>query len=133
MKTVILTREPSTMEGTFGKLVVDDKAWFTCERPWLLNDNDVSCIPEGSYTCKWTHSPRLNKETYEVLDVPKRAGIRIHSANYPSELEGCVALGETVATVLGKKGVFQSRDAVGKFNEHMNKEDFTLQIKSEEK
>ena len=81
MKTVILTREPSTMRGTFGKIVIDDKSWLTLERPWLLNAAEVSCIPEGCYKCTWTESPKMKKFTYELQEVPDRSGIRIHSAN----------------------------------------------------
>ncbi len=129
MKTVTLERTIRSTVGTFGILRSGNKKWFTCERPWLDNQNNVSCIPVGSYVCKWTKSPRLKKETYEVTNVSGRSGIRIHSANFPTQVIGCIALGETFGTMGGKQGVFVSVAAVREFNSLMNREDFRLEVK----
>ncbi len=129
IKKVILERKESGDSGTFGILSVSDFSCYSGELPFRDNHPDTSCIPTGTYTCEWTHSPRLNKETYEVLNVPDRAGIRIHSANYPEQLLGCIALGSTKQVVDGKTGVFNSRETVAKFETLMNKEKFSLEVK----
>lgn len=133
MKKVVLKRNPQDSSGTFGILWADQFKYYTVERPWLDNKEDVSCIPTGIYVCKWTHSPRLDKFTYEVQNVEGRSGIRIHSANYPEEVLGCIALGHVHGLNAGRWGVFGSKDAVREFNEHMNQEDFELEIIQEEK
>ncbi len=126
---VLLERKESGDNGTFGVLSFPGFSCCSGELPFRDNHPDTSCIPTGTYTCEWTHSPRLNKETYEVLNVPNRAGIRIHSANYPEQLLGCIALGFNIDIVDGKKGVFGSRDTVAKFETLMNKESFILEIR----
>jgi hypothetical protein len=52
------------------------------------------CIPAGRYKVILTKSPRLGYVCPEVLDVPGRTAIRWHIGNYPTDVEGCVALGE---------------------------------------
>lgn len=83
------TKFPACM----GAIDIDD-AYFGCtlERPWLDNENNVSCIPAGSYEIEFTRSSRFKRIMLEVLNVKDRAGIRIHSANFVQELEGCIAV-----------------------------------------
>ena len=38
-----------------------------------------------------TYSNRFGKQTLQLLNVPGRSGIRIHSANLVSQLHGCIA------------------------------------------
>ena len=129
MKKVTLQRRSSIPMGTFGSISLNGLVLFTVELPWKNNENNVSSIPAGIYLCRWTKSPRLHKFTYEVTDVPKRTGIRIHGANFSYQVLGCIALGMTTGIVNGKRGVFSSQQAVRKFNEALNGEDFTLEIK----
>ena len=131
MKTVILQRRSSIPSGTFGVISIslNELVLFTVELPWKDNANNVSCIPTGKYRCSWTKSPRLHKFTYEVTGVPSRAGIRIHGGNFPRQFLGCIGLGLTTGVVKGERGVFSSQLAVRKFNEALNGEDFTLEIK----
>ncbi len=114
---------------TFGVMQYAGNKWFTCERPWKDNENNVSSIPTGSYLCRWTLSPRLKRFTYEVLNVPGRSGIRIHSANFPSQVLGCIALGQKYGQMDGKQGVFSSVTAIRQFEIALNKQEFTLEIK----
>lgn len=76
-----------------GVMSVDGK-WFgyTMERPWLLNKNRISAIPQGEYKVAITDSPKFGRPTLEILGVPDRSGIRIHPANTFTELEGCIAV-----------------------------------------
>ena len=123
--TVTLKR---SIPATFGVLQFANRKWFTCERPWLDNQNNVSCIPIGLYLCRWTLSPRLKRFTYEVLNVPRRSGIRIHSANFPSQVLGCIALGEKYGKMDGMQGVFCSVTAIRQFEAALNKQDFILEV-----
>ena len=110
-----------------GKVLLTDKC---IELPNKGNKPQISCFPEGEYTCKWTFSPRMGKWTYAVLGVPKRAGIRIHSANYTHELLGCVAPCTSHADI-DKDGIIDgvsSRDALKRLEAVMGKEDFRLVV-----
>jgi hypothetical protein len=129
MKKVTLKRRPSIPVGTFGVLSVDNLVLFTVELPWKNNANNVSCIPPGKYRVSWTKSPRLKKFTYEVTGVKGRAGIRIHSGNFASQVLGCIALGETNGVMDGKRGVFSSVSAVRRFEKLLDRQDFNLEVR----
>ena len=129
MKLVKLNRTLSKPDGMFGMILCGNTKWFTCERPWLNNQHGISCIPKGTYTVKWNFFPRAKKFDYMVQNVPKRDGIFIHSANFPYQVEGCIALGTSIGVMDGKRGVFGSVTAVRQFNEALNKEDFKLEVK----
>ncbi len=66
------------------------------------------CIPAATYDVKLTMSPHLGYLCPEVQNVPGRTGIRWHIANYPRELEGCMAPGKgrTTDMVTGSLGAF---------------------------
>jgi len=49
-------------------------------------------VPVGKYKVELTFSPHFH-QLMPLLDVPGRVGIRIHPANYPKQLEGCIAPG----------------------------------------
>lgn len=136
MKKVILTRTPGDEKQTLGTLTTDG---FTCKSLELPDKNNaprVSCIPLGTYVCKYTKSPLFSKNagkdvfTYAVLNVPNRAGIRIHSANYARQLLGCVALGSSHKDldIDGQLDVIHSGDTMRAFEKHMNYEPFELTI-----
>ena len=87
-----LRRFPLSANGTIGQWYVDGQAiCCTLELPWEDNKKDISCIPAGTYTLKHTYSPKFKRFTWEVLNVPNRTGIRLHTANEVSEIEGCIA------------------------------------------
>jgi len=52
-------------------------------------------IPLGTYTAQLSLSPHFGFETPH-LTVAGRTYIEIHPANYPSQLEGCIAVGEQI-------------------------------------
>ncbi len=66
------------------------------------------CIPAGTYDVRLSMSPHLGYITPEVLNVLGRTGIRWHIANFPKQLEGCMAPGKGRATdmVTGSLGAF---------------------------
>jgi len=129
MKQVIILRGESTLEGTFGKLIVDQLQLFTLELPWNNDENNISCIPAGFYNCQYTLSPRLHKYTYEIFGDSKRTGIRMHSANFSSQLLGCIALGEKLGIMDGKKVLLISRPAVTKFEQYMKRKPFQMEVR----
>ena len=132
----MLIREPSTDDGTFGLIVLDDETTFhTGELPWRNNDRGASCIPTGKYICKIINSPKHGK-CYQVMDVPHRDMIEIHSANFmgdkslgkQSQLLGCIALGKETMVSNGQKGIASSRVAINQFMDNLKDEDFELTI-----
>lgn len=135
MKTVKLYRHSDNGVQTLGELIVNEgnTELFRCvtlELPYKDNQRNISCIPVGVYPCRWTLSYRMNTMTYEVTQVPNRSGIRIHSANYFSQLLGCIALGTTLADINhdGEQDAINSRATVKKFSEVMQKTDFNLEV-----
>jgi hypothetical protein len=63
------------------------------ERGWRNNENNVSCVPKGTYKLEYEYSSRFKTFLWELKGVPKRSEAKFHSANYWSQLEGCIALG----------------------------------------
>lgn len=137
-----LHRSPSTDQGTFGRFVMDDGTEFhSLELPWRDNRHGLSCIPPGTYTCKWVKSPK-HGECYLVTGVPGRSAIEIHAANYAGDVEkgyrsdllGCIALGTTVGPLEipgplhEQLCVLNSRVAIGEFEAKLAKADFQLTI-----
>ncbi len=103
-----IRRALSDEQGTLGVVFLQDE--FLCyalELPWRFNAREISCIPAGDYQIVYSMSPRLKIRTYEVIDVPNRAGIRIHSGNWAgdkirgweSHSLGCPLFGDRVATL----------------------------------
>lgn len=141
MREVNILRNASTSKQTTGTLYyqfLGDQ--FQCDTLELADKNNapnVSCIPLGEYVCKWTRSNRLSKlkgtdvYTYEVLDVPNRTGIRIHSASFFYDLLGCISLGEGFIDMDGDKelDLINSRATIKRFNELLDGNDFKLIIK----
>ena len=64
----------------------------TLEKPYKNNEKMVSCIPEGEFKASRYFSEKFGN-TFSV-DVINRSGILLHSANFVSQLHGCIALGE---------------------------------------
>jgi hypothetical protein len=141
MRTVFIRRSPDDGFQTLGAVSVakTDGSIFlakTLELAWKNNESNISCIPVGNYLCKWTRSNRLSKLaghdvfTYEVLGVPGRAGIRIHSANYFFQLLGCISMGDAHKDINAdqKPDTIHSGATVLAFNQEMNQEDFILSI-----
>ncbi|MDB4351958.1 DUF5675 family protein [Porticoccaceae bacterium] len=114
-----LLRFAYTKTATIGRLEHDGEFYYTIERPWLDNQANVSCIPEGIYTMGRHRSGKFNNpeiyagDSWEIKDVPDRTYILIHVANRSDDVLGCIGLGNTVYPNLD--GVGSSRDAVSAF------------------
>lgn len=83
---ITVQRRRQTTDGIFGILSIDAFQCFTVE-----NRQDI--IPAGIYNVEFTYSPEFN-QTMPLIDVPGRTAIRIHPANYPRQLLGCIAVGD---------------------------------------
>lgn len=86
--------------GTFGVLMVCDHFWHITEPPWSDNKPFKSCIPEGHYEVVKHDSPKFGRGFAvigEGVGLNKgedaRYAILIHAANWPDQLEGCLAPG----------------------------------------
>jgi len=140
MQVLQLIRIQSSDEGTLGRF---DGKYYTMECPWRNNNHHEpwSCIPPGSYTCKWINHPK-HGWCYEVTNVPNRVAILIHAGNYGgdttlgyrSDFEGCIGLGSDItrATAEGytkeQEIIEHSKTTIALFNTAMNQQDFTLEI-----
>ena len=78
--------------GTNGDLYLNEVfQCHTIELPWLNNQHQHSCIPEGTYRLLHRWTPRFGKH-FMVADVPGRSAILVHPANNAiTELRGCIA------------------------------------------
>ena len=128
MNRAKLSRAESSSDGTFGKFVCAGLSLFSLELPWKDDENNVSCIPTGLYVCRWTLSPRLKKNTYEVFGDKHRTGIRLHSANLAKQLLGCIALGKRIGFMDGVKAILISRPAISALESHFNRQPFELEV-----
>ena len=105
---LLLERDIYTARSVEGLMYVDGQyECSTLERPWLDNQPEISCIPEGTYEVIKTWSGHFNRWMPELSAVPNRSDIRIHPANWPSQLHGCIAVG----TVRGLDFVANSQQA----------------------
>ncbi len=136
METIILTRLQSGDHGTFGVIRHKNQIFYTGELPWRENKSNISCVPAGTYICRWTHSPRFGRFMYLIDGVSDRTGIRAHSANfmgdsfkkYRCQLNGCIAMGERVGVMDGQQSLLISSPAVKKFESLMERQTFRLEI-----
>tara|TARA_R110000772_G_C13118017_1_gene421494 strand:+ start:220 stop:651 length:432 start_codon:yes stop_codon:yes gene_type:complete len=103
---------------TIGRLTVPTaegvKLFWTIENPWVDNETNISCIPEGFYYLERYDSPTHGDGTWQFVDVPKRSYCQIHVANYARNVQGCIGLGNTLMEELS--GVGSSRDAMAEFD-----------------
>lgn len=137
MDTVVLQRDSSSDEGTFGVLTLPG-GWscHTLELPWRENARQISCIPAGSYKTVLHRSPKFGL-VYWVQEVPNRSGILIHAGNLAgdrskglrSDVEGCILVGKTRGRLSGQAAVLSSKVALGEFMKNMNRRSVVLEVR----
>ena len=95
--------------GTNGKLLVNQQPiCHTIELPWKNNQQNISCIPEGTYPLCRRYSEKFGWHL-QVQNVPGRDLILLHPANNALlELEGCIA---PVTQITGEGRGIKSRAA----------------------
>ena len=95
---LLIIRDTFTENSTIGELFINGERFCdTLENPWLDNQRNISCIPEGEYPVRL----RLAREsaTREYLhllvqDVPNRDYILFHRGNFPKDTRGCILVGQ---------------------------------------
>ncbi|HEU4589365.1 MAG TPA: DUF5675 family protein [Steroidobacteraceae bacterium] len=136
MRSATLQRIETSDAGTFGVLTTAEgfKA-SSLECPWRNNARRVSCIPAGSYVCRWHESPRFGG-VYRLDGTAPREEILIHPGNWAGDAEqryrtnsqGCILLGESRGTLAHQLAIIASRPTIDAFAQHMARETFLLHI-----
>ena len=118
LMTYLLKRVAMTAVGVFGVLIDENNIPFvlTMERPWLNNQEGISCIPWGDYDCVRINSPK-HGNCFQVLHVPNRTNVEIHIGNTEDDSEGCILIGENFAYNIknGHPGVAASGTGFAEF------------------
>lgn len=108
---LLLRRDEDDGRCTVGTLWVGKKKYRTIEPPWLNNERNVSCIPQGGYKLKHRKSAAKGAHLH-VLGVPGRKLILIHTGNFVSQTEGCILPGVNLLTDHGIAHVTRSRETM---------------------
>jgi hypothetical protein len=140
MRRIIQKTVESTDQGTISEVYINGKMiQYVIEPPWRDNKPQVSCIPQGVYTCVWHTSPKYG-EVYMVTEVPGRSLILKHWGNfggdywkgYKTNTLGCQIHGKQIGLLWNGKqmqrAVLNSRSALREFNQLLNKETFILEV-----
>lgn len=80
---------------TIGRLQCGDFHCFTLELPWVCNEQNISCIPDGQYQGRLYRSPR-HGDVVLLDNVPNRSYIEIHSGNFTRQVKGCILVGDSI-------------------------------------
>ena len=94
---LLIIRDTFTKESTIGKLYINGECFCdTLENPYINNERNISCIPEGQYKVRLRLARESATRDYLhllVQDVPNRDCILVHIGNYPSQTQGCILVG----------------------------------------
>lgn len=121
--------------GTFGELFMNGSALcYTVEREWNNNLPSLSCVPAGTYRLKRHKSPKYGfcfalecpSVGVTIYGPSQRTHCLIHAANFPHQLEGCIAPGIEMHS--DKWGVANSRTAMNKLLEILVDDEYELEI-----
>ena len=94
----------------------------TLERPWLNDQPDISCIPEGVYTFEYHNTPHL-PDCWVITNLKDgRSGICLHSANFVREIKGCFAAGFSFGTINGEYGIQHSDAAMSFMKQYVGRD-----------
>lgn len=108
-----LIRNNYQPDFTEGMLKVENTCFETLERPWLQNQRNYSCIPDGEYPCALWERPSNGEIALYLWDVPDRTGIMFHAGNTTADCRGCILVGDRgnrPGVLLGSKAA--NRDLV---------------------
>ncbi|MEW4925491.1 DUF5675 family protein [Algibacter sp. 2305UL17-15] len=104
MKKIVLYRNNYIGPEILGHLMVFEdnniggsKLIFECktlELEWKNNQRNISCVPSGFYNIEFEHSSKFNRKLWELKGVPGRSEAKIHVANYYTQIQGCIAVGD---------------------------------------
>jgi hypothetical protein len=124
---IFLDRIKFTETGIFGMMTWDGATLcFTLELPWKDNEHLVSCIPAGKYDCI-KHDSAKFPNTWELLNVPDREEILIHTGNTMKDTHGCILVGDSMGEIDKHSAVKNSRLTMQKLRNELP-DNFTLNI-----
>jgi hypothetical protein len=125
---LLLKRTQYRSDGVFGELydASGNKIAVTLERAYPVTSRDpsrsyASKIPAGEYLCvRGQH--RLSSmahafTTFEITGVSGHTDILFHAGNYNRDSEGCVLLGQRVASTVDGQMITKSRVTFAEFME----------------
>ena len=96
---LLLIRDTFTEESTLGKLYLNGELMSdTLENPYLNNQKNISCIPEGEYKVRLRPARQSATRDYLhllVQEVPDRKYILFHRGNTAKDTRGCILVGLT--------------------------------------
>jgi hypothetical protein len=96
-----------------GQLSIEDNYFSdSLERPWLNNQENISCIPAGRYEVQMLFSEHFQRNLPHLLNVPNRTNVMIHPGNTVNDTEGCILVGKNSAPGI----LTNSRDISDKLN-----------------
>lgn len=120
---------PTVTQGVFIDVESGQAICTALELPWLGNQPNISCIPEGVYQVK----PGLNSKghfVFSLQDVKDRTEVDIHTGNTVLDIEGCILTGSEFGVLNGLPAVLKSRIAMAKLKEVVSNQPFVLEIKN---
>lgn len=132
MKIIKIQRNSYRKDCTLGILydADGDALYATLEEPDMGNTTNISCIPEGQYTCKPHISTKFPYPTWEITNVPNRTAVLIgHKGNTVLDIEGCILMGRNFGKLKGRTAVLSSGIACEGFQKYIGiANEFILQI-----
>jgi len=97
MINLLLIRDTFSKKSTIGELFLEDERMCdTLENPWIDNQRNISCIPEGVYPVRLRYPRESGTRDYLhllVQDVPNRDWILFHRGNTAEDTSGCILVG----------------------------------------
>jgi hypothetical protein len=117
---------------TLGTLTTSDNQFQcrTLELSWRNNQQNISCIPTGTYLCQWKFMLRELRYRYQIMNIPNRSGIFFHTGNFFFDSQGCIILGSLPQIIPGSNqpSVINTRPITTAFEKKMGGKDFQLTI-----
>lgn len=140
--TLTLTRIFDRSDGIFSELT-DEKGKIiarTLEHAYMFV-NDVSKeryepkLYDGTFTCKRSmhrlHGMKNDFETFEITGVKDHTNILFHWGNWHTDSDGCVLLGEGIASSSKGQMITASKQAFAEFMELLTGvNEFSLVVQS---
>ena len=97
MINLLLIRDTFSKKSTIGELFLNgERICDTLENPWVDNQRNVSCIPEGVYPVRLRLPRESGTRDYLhllVQEVPNRDWILFHRGNTAKDTSGCILVG----------------------------------------
>jgi hypothetical protein len=94
---ILIIRDTFTDISTIGRLFINGESFCdTLENPYINNERNISCIPEGQYKVRLRLARESATRNYLhllVQDVPNRSYILFHIGNTAKDTSGCILVG----------------------------------------